>query len=122
MRWGGFPTFQLVSGESILAVRVGRYPTWRRSGTAILCRVEVFASARMWRVASVDDRGDIPSAAGLVLVDGVSLFRPEEHVFEAISDGFANQYLARNLAYSTVQRRKHELRAFAAHAQVFPWL
>ncbi|TDO44438.1 site-specific recombinase XerD [Kribbella sp. VKM Ac-2571] len=70
----------------------------------------------------MDDRGGIPGAAGLVLVDGVSLFRPEEQVFEAMLEGFANQQLARNLAYSTVQSREHQLRAFAGHAEAFPWL
>lgn len=67
----------------------------------------------------MDNRGGIPGAAGLVLVDGVSLFRPEEQVFEAMLEGFANQQLARNLAYSTVQAREHQLRALAGCADVF---
>ncbi|MFI5694837.1 hypothetical protein ACIA58_23480 [Kribbella sp. NPDC051586] len=69
----------------------------------------------------MDDRGEIPGAAGLGLVDGVSLFRPEEQVFEATLEGFANQQLARNLAYSTVKAREHQVRAFAGRAEAFPW-
>lgn len=69
----------------------------------------------------MQDRGDVPGAAGLVLADGVSLLRPEEQMFEAMLEGFANQQLARNLAFPTVQNRTHQLRAFARHAEAFPW-
>lgn len=69
----------------------------------------------------MDDRGEMPGAARLILVDGLSLLHPEEQVFEAMLEGFANQQLARILAYSTVQSREHQLRAFAGHAEAFPW-
>ena len=55
------------------------------------------------------------------LVDGVPLLRPEEQVFSAMLDGWRNQQLARNLAFSTVEGRERVVRAFAVHADAFPW-
>jgi hypothetical protein len=49
------------------------------------------------------------------------LLRPEEQVFSAMLDGWRNQQLARNLAFSTVEGRERVVRAFAAHADAFPW-
>jgi hypothetical protein len=51
--------------------------------------------------------GSTPGAARLHVVDGVALLRPEEQVFSAMLDGFANQQLARNLARSTVEGREN---------------
>jgi integrase/recombinase XerC len=63
----------------------------------------------------------MPGAAGLHLVDGLPLLRPEEQVFEAMMDGWRNQQLARNLALSTIEKRAVRLRAFFAHAGTYPW-
>jgi integrase len=63
----------------------------------------------------------VPGAARLYLADGVALFRPEERVFEAMLDGWRNQQLARNLAFSTIDKRQRRLRAFAVHAEAWPW-
>lgn len=62
-----------------------------------------------------------PGAAGLLLVDGVSLLRPEEQVFAAICDGWRAQQLARNLSFSTIDKRLATVRAFAGHADAYPW-
>lgn len=62
-----------------------------------------------------------PGAAGLQLVDGISLLRPDEQVFTAMLDGWRNQQLARNLAFSTINGREKAVRAFAAHADALPW-
>jgi integrase/recombinase XerC len=68
------------------------------------------------------DRGAAPGAAGLHLVDGVALLRPEEHVFAAMQDGWRAQQLARNLAFGTIDSRLAAVRAFAVHADSYPWL
>jgi integrase/recombinase XerC len=65
--------------------------------------------------------GSVPGAARLHLVDGVSLLRPEEQVFEAMLTGFANQQLARNLARTTVESRERTVKAFTAYVNAFPW-
>jgi integrase/recombinase XerC len=67
------------------------------------------------------DEGALAGSARLALVDGVALLRPDEQVFEAMLEGWRNQGLARNLARSTVQARERQVRAFQAHAGVFPW-
>jgi integrase/recombinase XerC len=66
-------------------------------------------------------QGPAPGAAGLHLVDGLPLLRPEEQVLEAMMDGWRNQQLARNLALSTIEKRAVRLRAFFAHAGTYPW-
>jgi integrase/recombinase XerC len=65
--------------------------------------------------------GPVPGAAGLHLAVGVPLLRPEEQVFAAMLAGWRNQQLARNLAISTVEGRERTVRAFATHAEAFPW-
>lgn len=60
-------------------------------------------------------------AARLSLVAGVPLLRPEEQVFAAMLEGFANQQLARNLARTTIEGRENTVKAFAAYANAFPW-
>ncbi|WP_241993099.1 tyrosine-type recombinase/integrase [Cryobacterium frigoriphilum] len=67
------------------------------------------------------DEGVLSGSARLALVDGVSLLRPDEQVFDAMLEGWRNQGLARNLALSTVLARERQVRAFQAHAGVFPW-
>ena len=61
------------------------------------------------------------TAAGLVLLDGVSLLRPDEQVFTAMLDGRRAQQLARNLAFGTIDKRLNSVRAFARHADAHPW-
>lgn len=65
--------------------------------------------------------GQNSAAARLHLVDGVGLLRPEDQVFEAMLDGWRAQQQARNLAATTIKSRRHAVRAFAAHAEAFPW-
>lgn len=64
---------------------------------------------------------ETPGSAGLQLADGVSLLRPDEQVFRAMLDGWRNQQLARNLAFSTITGREKAVEAFARHAGAFPW-
>ena len=45
--------------------------------------------------------GQVPGAAMLRLVPGVTLLRADEQVFGAMLDGWADQQLARNLAPAT---------------------
>jgi integrase/recombinase XerC len=65
--------------------------------------------------------GQVPGSAGLQLVDGVELLRPEEQVFEAMVEGWRTQQLARNLAPATIKQREATLRRFVNYADVFPW-
>lgn len=62
-----------------------------------------------------------PGAVGLHLVGDLPLLRPDEQVFTAMLDGWRNQQLARNLAFSTIEGREKVVRAFARHADAFPW-
>ena len=62
-----------------------------------------------------------PGAVGLHLIDGLPLLRPDEQVFTAMLDGWRNQQLARNLAFSTIESRERAVRAFTRHADTFPW-
>jgi integrase/recombinase XerC len=69
----------------------------------------------------VEDQRLTPGVAGLHVVAGLPLLRPEEQVFAAMLDGWGSQQLARNLAPGTVQGRQRAVRAFAAHAGAWPW-
>jgi integrase/recombinase XerC len=62
-----------------------------------------------------------PGVAALHLVDGVALLRPDAQVFDAMLDGWRVQQLARNLAFMTIEKREGVVRAFARHADAFPW-
>ncbi|WP_218061862.1 tyrosine-type recombinase/integrase [Planobispora rosea] len=62
-----------------------------------------------------------PGSAGLHLVADLPLLRPEEQVFTAMLDGWRNQQLARNLAFSTIEGREKAAKAFTRHADAFPW-
>jgi site-specific recombinase XerD len=57
----------------------------------------------------------------VLLGDDVAVLRPHEHVFTAMLLGWRNQQLARRLAPATVESRERQVRAFAEHAQAFPW-
>src|SRR2546421_458489 len=63
----------------------------------------------------------IPGSAALHLVDGIALLRPEEQVFAAMLDGWRAQQLARNLAFTTIDKRLNVVRAFTVHANAYPW-
>src|SRR5215218_5329833 len=76
---------------------------------------------RWWGSLSVEDHRLAPGAAGLHVVAGLVLLRPEEQVFAAMLDGWGSQQLARNLAPATVAGRQRVVRAFAAHAGAYPW-
>jgi integrase/recombinase XerC len=65
--------------------------------------------------------GLAPGSAGLHLLGGLPLLRPAEQVFTAMLDGWRNQQLARNLAFSTINGREKAVGAFARHADAFPW-
>lgn len=65
--------------------------------------------------------GGTPGGARLQLLDGVALLRPDEQVFVAMLAGWRNQQLARRLSFGTVEARERMVRAFASHAQAFPW-
>jgi site-specific recombinase XerD len=69
----------------------------------------------------VVDRESVAGAAGLYLVAGVPLLRADEQVFAAMLEGWASQQTARNLAAGTVEGRVRAVRAFARHAEAFPW-
>jgi integrase/recombinase XerC len=62
-----------------------------------------------------------PGSAGLHLAAGVPLLHPGEQVFTAMLEGWQAQQLARNLAFATIGRRVAMVRAFAGHAEAFPW-
>src|ERR1035438_789804 len=66
--------------------------------------------------------GQAPGSAGLQLAGGAPLLRPEEQVLAAMLDGWRVQQLARNLAFSTIEKRLAAIRAFTRHADAFPWL
>jgi site-specific recombinase XerD len=63
----------------------------------------------------------VPGAAGLQLAGGAVLLRPDEQVFAAMLEGWRAQQLARNLAFGTIAGREAAVRAFARHADAFPW-
>ncbi len=62
-----------------------------------------------------------PGAFGLQVVGGVSFLHPEEQLFTAMLDGWRNQQLSRNLAFSTIESRERAIKAFMLHADAFPW-
>ncbi|MGX7829054.1 tyrosine-type recombinase/integrase [Actinokineospora sp. 24-640] len=63
-----------------------------------------------------------PGAAPELFVLGRQrLLRPDEQVFEAMLDGWADQQLSRNLAQATVARRVEGVRRFQAFTNEWPW-
>lgn len=69
----------------------------------------------------VSGKGMSAGAIQLVLPAGVPLLHPESQVFEGMLAGWRNQMLARNLAASTIDSSLRHVRAFQAHADVYPW-
>jgi integrase/recombinase XerC len=69
----------------------------------------------------VENQRLAPGMAGLHVVAGLALLRPEEQVFAAMLEGWGSQQLARNLAPGTVAGRQRAVRAFATHAAAYPW-
>lgn len=65
--------------------------------------------------------GPGPGAAVLHLTEGVRLLHPEEQVFQAMLDGWRNQQLARNLAFSTIATKERLVRRFRAYTGADPW-
>ncbi|MEV4285959.1 hypothetical protein AB0K40_10685 [Nonomuraea bangladeshensis] len=65
--------------------------------------------------------GAVPGSASLQLVAGTVLLRPQEQVADAMLDGWRNQQLARNLAFSTIEGRLNAVRTFSRHADAHPW-
>ena len=63
----------------------------------------------------------VPGVASLQLAGGARLLRPDEQVFAAMLEGWRAQQLARNLAFGTIGGREAAVRAFARHADAFPW-
>ncbi|MFB7794010.1 hypothetical protein ACFC0R_27760 [Streptomyces sp. NPDC056086] len=63
----------------------------------------------------------MPGSAGLHLVDGLPLLRPDEQVFEAMLKGWRNQQLARNLSPGYVDDQERTVRSFTRHADAMPW-
>ncbi|MCX4471403.1 hypothetical protein OOK41_13980 [Micromonospora sp. NBC_01655] len=63
----------------------------------------------------------IKGAAGIHVVSGVALLRPEEQVFAAMLDGWQAQQTARNLSFATIAARLRVIRAFAEHVNNYPW-
>jgi integrase/recombinase XerC len=51
-------------------------------------------------------------SAGLHLAREAVLLRPEEQVLEAMLDGMRAQHLARNVAFSTIEKRLAAIWAF----------
>jgi site-specific recombinase XerD len=73
-------------------------------------------------VRVLDDSSAAGSVASQSTGGGVALLHPQEQVFAAMLTGWRNQQLARRLAFATVEQRERMVRAFAAHAQSYPWL
>lgn len=56
----------------------------------------------------------VAGAAGLHVVDGVALLRPDEQVFTAMLAGWRDQQLACNLSLLTVTKRESVVRVHHA--------
>jgi hypothetical protein len=65
--------------------------------------------------------GQVPGSAGLQLAGGAMLLRPQEQVLAAMLEGWRAQQLARNLAFSTIEKRLTAISAFTRHADALPW-
>jgi integrase/recombinase XerC len=62
-----------------------------------------------------------PGAATAVLTEGLRLLHPEDHVLDAMLEGWGRQMLARNLARTTVAMRQRQVRGFVEHSNEYPW-
>ena len=65
--------------------------------------------------------GEVPGAAGLVLVPGVAHLDEPAAVFEAMLTGWTRQQQSRLLTSSTITSRVSLLRRFASFAESYPW-
>jgi site-specific recombinase XerD len=75
--------------------------------------------ASCWWVALVAEL--VPGVARLVLQPGVRLLRPEEQLFEAMTEGWRRQQLARHLAFGTIDARVRMVSRFQAFTNSYPW-
>ena len=66
-------------------------------------------------------RSVVAGAAGLVLVSGVELLRPDVQLFEAMVEGWRHQQLSRNLNVRTIEAGASLVVRFQVHTGVFPW-
>ena len=64
---------------------------------------------------AVDDAGRVLELAG------VRYLNPADQVFEEMLEGWRNQQLSRNLAFSTIEQRLALVRRFQASVNEFPW-
>ncbi len=65
---------------------------------------------------------EVPGFVPRLLVDpGVSLFRADERVFEAMLDGWRAQMLARGLTTETIKNRCRVVARFQQFSGEFPW-
>jgi integrase/recombinase XerC len=60
-------------------------------------------------------------SAALVLVDGVTLLRPEPALFEAMLEGWGRQQRSRRLSAPLVESRERLIRRFQAFTGAWPW-
>lgn len=61
-------------------------------------------------------------SARLEIARGVALLNPAEQVFQAMLDGWRNQQLSRNLAFTTIARREDVVERFRTFTAEDPWL
>src|SRR5215208_1090349 len=59
--------------------------------------------------------------AGQHIARDVALFNPAEQVFQAMLDGWRNQQLSRNLAFTTIARREQVIQRFRSFTGEDPW-
>lgn len=64
---------------------------------------------------AVDDAGRVLELAG------VRYLNPADQVFDEMLEGWRNQQLSRNLAFSTIEQRLALVRRFQASVNEFPW-
>ena len=68
-----------------------------------------------------EQRKELAGSARLVMVQGATLLRPEQAVFEAMLAGWRCQQRSRLLAELTVTWRERIVRRFTAFAGELPW-
>lgn len=70
---------------------------------------------------SVTDRQVVAGSAGLVVVSGAALLRPDAQIFEAMLEGWSRQQAARQLRAATTKASVGLVRRFQGHAGEYPW-
>ena len=63
----------------------------------------------------------VAGAVPVQLTSGALLLHPEEIVWRAMLDGWRNQQLSRNLAFSTIEQRESIISRFQRAVGSFPW-